>query len=66
MADGLYSTYDLKWLGINILNAAPDLTVTQERSSMIHAYLAGTANEVMEHQMALFYKTSSIMLPKRQ
>jgi len=29
MADGLYSTYDLEWLGINILDAAPDLTVTQ-------------------------------------
>ena len=27
MADGLYSTYDLEWLGINILDAAPDLTV---------------------------------------
>ena len=54
MADGLYdSTYDLEWLGINILDAAPDLTVTQERSKMIHAYLAGTANEVMEHQKAL-------------
>ena len=53
MADGLYSTYDLEWLGINILGAAPDLTVTQERSNMIHAYIAGTANEVMEHQMAL-------------
>ena len=53
MADGLYSTYDLEWLGINILDAAPDLTVTQERSQMIHAYLAGTANVVMEHQMAL-------------
>jgi hypothetical protein len=53
MADGLYSTYDLEWLGINILDAAPDLTVTQERGEMIHAYLAGTAHEVMEHQMAL-------------
>ena len=53
MADGLYSTYDLEWLGINILDAAPDLTVTQERSQMIHAYLTGTANEVMEHQVAL-------------
>ena len=49
MADGLYSTYDLEWLGINILDAAPDLTVTQERSNMIHAYLAGTATEVIEH-----------------
>jgi hypothetical protein len=53
MADGLYSTYDLYWLGINILDAAADLTVTQERSKMIHAYLAGTSGEVMEHQMAL-------------
>ena len=53
MADGLYSTYDLEWLGINILDAAPDLTVTQERSQMIHAYLAGTANEIMENQTEL-------------
>ena len=53
MADRLYSTYDMEWLGINILDAAPDLTVTQERSKMIHAYLAGTASEVMEHQMVL-------------
>ena len=53
MADGLNSTYDLEWLGINILDAAPDLMVTKELSKMIHAYLAGTANEVMEHQMAL-------------
>jgi hypothetical protein len=51
MADGLCSTYDLEWLGINILDAASQLMVTQERSKMIHAYLAGTANEVMEHQM---------------
>jgi hypothetical protein len=48
MADGL-----LEWRGINILDAAPDLTVTQERSKLIHAYLAGTATEAMEHQMAL-------------
>jgi hypothetical protein len=53
MADGLYSTYDLEWLGINILDEAPDLTVTQERSKLLHAYLAGTATEAMEHQMAL-------------
>ena len=53
MADELYSTYDLEWLGINILDAAPDLTVTQERSQMIHAYLAGTANEIMENQTEL-------------
>jgi hypothetical protein len=53
MADGLYSTYDLDRLGINILDAAPHLTVTQERSKLIHAYLEGTATEVMEHQMAL-------------
>ena len=43
-------TCDLEWLGINILDAAPDLTVTQERSQMIHAYLTGTA---MEHQVTL-------------
>ena len=53
MVDGLYSTYELEWLVINILDAAPDLTITQERSQMIHAYLAGTANEVIKHQMAL-------------
>jgi hypothetical protein len=53
MADELYSTYDLEWLGINILDAALDLTVTQEQSKLIHVYLAGTATESMEHQMAL-------------
>ena len=37
ITDELYSTYDLEWLGINILDAAPDLTVTQERSKMVHA-----------------------------
>ena len=40
-----YSTYDL--------DAAPDLTVTQKRSQIIHAYLAGTATKIMEHQVAL-------------
>ena len=44
-------TCDLQWLGINILDAAPDLTVTHERSQMIHAYFAGTAIEAMEHQV---------------
>ena len=53
MADGLYSIYDLEWLDINILDAAPDLTVTHERSQMMHAYLAGTAMEAMEHQVTL-------------
>jgi hypothetical protein len=43
-------TYDLEWLGINILDEAPDLTFTHERSQMIHVYLAGTA---MEHQVIL-------------
>jgi hypothetical protein len=52
MANRMYSTYDLEWLGINILDAASDLAVTQRRSKMIHAYLAGTATEIMEHQMA--------------
>ena len=42
MADGLYSTYYLEWLGINILDAAPDLLVTPDRSRMIHAYITGT------------------------
>ena len=42
--------YDLEWLGINILDEAPDLTFTHERSQMIHAYLAGTA---IEHQVIL-------------
>jgi hypothetical protein len=41
VADGLYSTYDL----------APDLLVTPDRSQMIHAYIAGTAMEVMTHQV---------------
>jgi hypothetical protein len=53
MADRLYSTYDPEWLGVNILDAAPNLTVTQERSKVIQAYLAGTATEIMEHQVAL-------------
>ena len=66
MADGLYSTYDLECLGINILDAAPDLTVTQERSQMIHAYLAGTANEVMEHQMALIQESRQAWLVKEE
>ena len=41
MADGLYSTYDLEWLGINILEAA----------RMIHDYIEGTAMEVMAYQV---------------
>ena len=45
---------DLEWIGINILDAAPDLTVTQERSQMIHAYLTGTA---MEHQVTLGHES---------
>jgi hypothetical protein len=45
-------TCDLEWLGINILDAAPDLTITHERSQMIHAYLAGTAMEAREHQVS--------------
>jgi hypothetical protein len=48
-----YHTYELEWLGINILDAAPDLTVTHVRSQMIHAYLAGTAMDAMEHQVTL-------------
>ena len=51
MAEGLYSTYDLAWLGIKILDAAPDLLVTPDRSQMIHAYIADTAMEVMNHQV---------------
>jgi hypothetical protein len=47
-----YTNY-LEWLGINILDETPDLTVTHERSQMIHAYLAGTAMEAMEHQVIL-------------
>ena len=46
-------TYDLEWLGTNILDEAPDLTVTHEQSQMIHAYLAGTAMKAMEHQVTL-------------
>ena len=44
-------TYELELLGINLLDAAPDMTVTHERSQMIHAYLAGTAMESREHQV---------------
>jgi hypothetical protein len=66
MANGLYSTYDLEWLGINILNAAPDLMVTQERSNRIHAYIGGTANEAMEHQMALVQESRKAWLIKEE
>ena len=53
MAEGLYSTYDLAWLGINILDAAPDLLLPPARGQMIHAYIAGTAiMEVMTQQEA--------------
>jgi hypothetical protein len=51
MADGLYSTYNLERLGIDILEAAPDLLVTPNRSRMIHDYIAGTAMKVMSHQV---------------
>ena len=51
MADGLYSTYDLEWLGINILEAALDLLVTPDKSRIIHVYIAGTAMEVMAYQV---------------
>jgi hypothetical protein len=51
MAGGLYSTYNLKWLGINVLDADPNLLVTPDRSQMIHAYIVGTAMEVMSHQV---------------
>jgi hypothetical protein len=42
---------DLEWLGINILEAAPNLLVTPDRSRMIHDYIAGTAMKVMSHQV---------------
>ena len=51
MADGLYSTYDREWLGINILDAAPDLMVTSDRSRMIRDYIEGTAMEAMAYQV---------------
>ena len=51
IADGLYSNYDLEWLGINILDAAPDLLVTPVRSRMIHDYIDGTAMEAMTYQV---------------
>ena len=42
---------DLELLGINLLDEAPDMTVTHERSQMIHAYLAGTAMEARKQQV---------------
>jgi hypothetical protein len=66
MADWLYSTYDLEWLGINILDAASDLTVTQERGKMVHSYLAGTATQIMEHQMALVQESRQAWLLKEE
>ena len=48
-----YHTYELEWLGINILDVTPALTVTHVRSQMLHAYLAGTAMDAMEHQVTL-------------
>ena len=57
MADGLYSTYNLEWLGINILEAAPDLLVTPDRSRMIHDYIEGTAMEVMAYQVDVVQET---------
>jgi hypothetical protein len=51
MAEGMYSTYDLEWIEINILDAAPDLIVIPDRSQMIHAYIPETAMETMDHQL---------------
>ena len=38
-------------VGDHILNAAPDLLVTPDRSRMIHDYIEGTAMEVMAYQV---------------
>ena len=54
---------DLEWIGINILDAAPDLTVTQERSQMIHACLTGTA---MEHQVTLEQESRQTWLQQEE
>ena len=59
MADGLYSTYDLEWLGINILDAAPDLMVTPDRSGMIRDYIEGTAMEAMAYQVDVVQEARS-------
>jgi hypothetical protein len=66
MSDGLYSICDLEWLGINIVDATPDLTVTHEQSQMIHAYLAGTAMEAMEHQVTLEQESRQTLLQQEE
>ena len=51
MTEGLYFTHDLEWLGIDLLKAVSELTVTMDRSQQKHAYLAGAALEAMQHQV---------------
>jgi hypothetical protein len=50
LSDGLYSTMDLSWLGINLLDIDPPMGITQQRANDIYSYVAGTVEEAYHVQ----------------
>ena len=50
ISDGLYSTMDLSWLGINLLDIDPPTGITQQRAHDIYTYVDGTVDEAYHVQ----------------
>ena len=53
--DGSYSSMDLSWLGINLLDIDPPTGITQQRANDICTYVAGTVEEAYQVQAAVMH-----------
>ena len=53
LSDGLYSTLDLAWLGINLLDIDVPVSMTPQRAHDISTYIAGVIEDAYHVQEEL-------------
>ena len=57
--NGLYTTRDLSWIGINLSNATNDIGLKRARAKQIYAYVAGMAKNALIIQSKLLQQSQS-------
>ena len=60
--NGLYTTRDLSWVGINLSNATNDTRLKRGRAKRIHAYVTGIARDALLIQSELIQQSQTSLI----
>jgi hypothetical protein len=57
--NGLYTTRDLSWIGIDLSNATNQIGLKQARAKQIHSYVAGITKDALVIQAELLQQSKT-------